>query len=130
MKKVLSVLFIFLAVFATAQEKNYAPTLIAPANNAIDQNVNALLDWNPVSGGVKYQVNIDTSSVFSNPQSAIVQFSAWETSYLLFSTPYYWRVRSIDANSDTSAWSTVAKFTTVSSPILDSHINSFKYGSR
>ena len=128
MKKVLSVLFIFLAVFATAQEKNYAPTLVAPAANAIDQKVNALLDWNPVSGGIQYQVNIDSSAVFSNPQTAVVQFSAWQASYLLFSTPYYWRVRSIDVNSDTSAWSAVRSFTTASSPVLLTPANNFKYG--
>lgn len=128
MKKVLSVLFIFLAVFATAQEKIYAPTLVAPAANAIDQKVNALLDWNPVSGGIKYQVNLDTSAVFSNPQVAVVQFSAWQASYLLFTTPYYWRVRAIDVNSDTSAWSAVRSFTTASSPVLLTPANHFKSG--
>jgi len=116
MKKILSALFILAAVTVTAQEKIYAPTLTAPANAATNQAVNVLLDWNPVSGGMSYQINLDTSASFTNPQVVNVQYSAWQTANLLFSATYYWRVRAIDAADDTSNWSTVRNFNTAICP--------------
>lgn len=118
MKKILSALLILMAVSVTAQEKIYAPTLTAPADAAVNQVVNVLLDWNPVAAAVKYEVNLDTSANFSNPQDVIVVYSAWQAADLLFGTPYYWRVRSIDANNVISSWSFVRTFTTASAPIL------------
>lgn len=116
MKKILSALFIFAALAVSAQDKIYAPTLTAPANAAINQAVNVLLDWNPVSGGVSYEVNLDTSATFSNPQVVTVQYSAWQTSELLFGVTYYWRVRAKDASSVNSAWSQVRSFNSIASP--------------
>ncbi|KAF5041793.1 hypothetical protein DSECCO2_519340 [anaerobic digester metagenome] len=118
MKKILSALFILVAVSVTAQDKIYAPTLSAPANAAVNQNVNVLLDWNPVAAAVKYEINLDTSASFTNPQDVIVTYSAWQTSVLLFGTTYYWRVRAIDANDVISSWSFVRSFTTSAAPTL------------
>lgn len=118
MKKILSALLILLAVSVSAQEKIYAPTLTAPGNAAVNQNVNVLLDWNPVAAAVKYEVNLDTSASFTNPQDVIVNYSAWQSANLLFGTIYYWRVRAIDANDVVSSWSAVRSFTSVSAPSL------------
>jgi hypothetical protein len=118
MKKWLSVFFILATISLSAQEKIYAPALTAPADGAVNQVVNVLLDWNPVAGAVSYQVNLDTSSVFSNPQIAVATYSAWQASLLLFNTEYSWRVRAIAAPGDTSAWSAVRTFTVVSKPTL------------
>lgn len=118
MKKWLSVFFILATISLSAQEKIYAPALTAPADGAVNQVVNVLLDWNPVAGAVSYQVNLDTSSVFSNPQTAVATYSAWQASLLLFNTEYSWRVRAIAAPGDTSAWSAVRTFTVVSKPTL------------
>jgi len=127
MKKILSALFIFAALAVSAQDKIYAPTLTAPANSAVNQAVNVLLDWNPVSGGVAYEINLDTSATFSNPQVVTVQFSAWQTSELLFGTTYYWRVRAIDASSAVSAWSLVRSFNSIASPTGTSPAQSSNY---
>ncbi|HBG71162.1 MAG: hypothetical protein A2W93_12530 [Bacteroidetes bacterium GWF2_43_63] len=116
MKKILSALLILIAVSVSAQEKIYAPTLSTPANNAVNQVVNVLLDWNPVAAAVKYEVNLDTSATFSNPQDTVVIYSAWQSSVLLFGTTYYWRVRAIDANDVISNWSIVRSFNTVAAP--------------
>ncbi len=118
MKKWLSVFFILATISLSAQEKIYAPSLTAPAAGAINQRVNVALDWNPVSGGVKYEFQLDTSSIFSNPQQHVVAYSAWQSSELLFNTVYYWHVRAIDAASDTSSWSVSRSFTTVAYPTL------------
>lgn len=116
MKKVLSALFILLTVYVSAQEKIYAPTLTAPVNAAINQNVNVLLDWAPVASAVKYEVNLDTSASFTNPQVVVVTYSAWQSANLLFGSVYYWRVRAIDASNLASGWSLVRNFTTVAAP--------------
>jgi len=127
MKKILSALFIFAALAVSAQDKIYAPTLTAPANGALNQAVNVLLDWNPVSGGVAYEINLDTSATFSNPLVVTVQYSAWQTSELLFGTTYYWRVRAIDASSAVSAWSQVRSLITIASPTGTSPSQSSTY---
>lgn len=116
MKKFLSALFILMAVSVSAQEKIYAPTLTAPADAAVNQKIDALLDWNPVAAAVKYEVNLDTSASFTNPQDVVVNYSAWQSSLLLFGTTYYWRVRAIDANDVISSWSVVRSFTTSAAP--------------
>lgn len=124
MKKWLSVFFILTTISLSAQEKIYAPSLTAPANGAINQIVNVLLDWNPVASAVKYQVHLDTAPSFSNPQSSVAVYSAWQSSLLFFNTEYSWRVRAIDAASDTSAWSSVRTFTVVSKPTLSTPYDS------
>ena len=88
MKKILSAFFILLAVSVSAQDRIYAPTLAAPANSAVNLPIDVLLDWNPVSTATQYEVNLDTSASFSNPQNAIVAYSAWQSSYLLFGQVY------------------------------------------
>lgn len=126
MKKWLSVFFILATISLSAQEKIYAPTLTAPANGASNQIVNVLLDWNPVASAVKYQVHLDTSATFTNPQTVVVTYSAWQSALLLFGEVYSWRVRAIDAASDTSAWSAVRTFTVVTKPTLDKPSDSAK----
>lgn len=120
MKKLLSAIFLFSSVLTMAQEKVYAPSLVAPSNGAVNQYVVGLSDWNPVAGAATYQVQIDTSSSFTNPVSAFSSYSAWTYTPLLFGTTYYWRVRAIGISAgDTSAWSTVWSFTVVDKPTLN-----------
>ncbi len=119
MKRIFTLFFVLFAVSVFAQEKIYAPTLTSPANAAVNQIVNVTLDWGPVAGAVKYQVHLDTSASFTNPQVVIAPYSAWQSALLLFGETYNWRVRAIDAADDTSAWSATWTFTVVSKPTLD-----------
>lgn len=124
MKKVLSVVFALLTVAVLAQDKVYAPTLISPADSAVNQNVNVLLDWNPVSGASYYEIMLDTSSSFSNPVLYTATYSAYVTSELLFGQYYFWKVRAIDAIGDSSNWSLPRAFETVYKPTLSTPADS------
>ena len=86
--------------------------MTSPANGAIDQMPNTLLDWSAVSGATSYEVQIDTNLLFTTPISYISTVTAKNAVELFFGTTYYWRVRAISA-TETSAWSTVRNFITI-----------------
>jgi hypothetical protein len=124
MKKVLSVVFVLFTISVFAQEKIYTPTTVAPVDSAISQNVNVMLDWNPVSGVAYYEIQIDTSNTFSNPVLYTATYSAYNTSVLLFGQYYHWRVRAIDAVGDSSNWSVSKAFETKYRPTLSTPADS------
>ncbi len=101
-------------------------SLLTPANGAINQDVNVLLDWGTVSGITNYDVEIDTNANFNSGlhqyQSVISTYSYFNTSNLLFATKYYWRARARHA-SDTTTWSTVWNFTTSDNIVMVSPSN-------
>jgi hypothetical protein len=82
----------------TAQERIYTPELNIPANGAVDQMPDVVLDWNAVTGGntgiIKYDIQLDTDPGFTNPANFQTEFlTAYKTSMLLFGQTYYWHVR-------------------------------------
>lgn len=90
-----------LSIFA--QERIYTPELSLPANGAIDQMPDVVLDWNAVTGGgsgiIRYDIQLDTDPAFSNPVSFETEFlSAVQTSELIFGETYFWRVRAKDGD--------------------------------
>jgi len=97
----------------------YAPSLVAPSNNAIDQMPNALLNWTPVAGGfgLHYKVQIDMDSLFSNPQTLNSNYTAVNAIELNFGKQYYWRVKAID-NADSSDWSSIRAFNVINNVVL------------
>jgi Secretion system C-terminal sorting domain len=100
-------------------------TLVAPANNTINQAANELLDWNPVGGVSGYIVQTDTSSSFNSGQLLTISTgntSQVNTSNLLFGTRYYWRVKAFH-NVDTTEWSSSWSFTTIDTVFLVSPVN-------
>lgn len=124
MKKVLTVVFALLTVTLFAQEKIYTPTLVSPTDSATSQNVNVMLDWNPVSGVDYYEIQLDTNSAFGNPVLFTATYSAMNNSLLLFGTYYFWRVRAIDLTGDSSAWSAPRAFETIHRPTLSTPTDS------
>ncbi|MFA5781911.1 MAG: T9SS type A sorting domain-containing protein [Bacteroidales bacterium] len=91
----------------------YAPTLVLPADGAINQMPNALLDWSAVSGAFSYKIQVDTSASFTNPYVYTATLTATNASELLFGIRHYWRVKAIGAG-DSSVWSSVRSFTVLS----------------
>jgi hypothetical protein len=88
---------------------------LAPANGAVNQEVNVILDWTAFSGITGYLYEYDTSPTFNSPNlfnGTIGATSQVTTSNLQFNTTYYWRVRAFNA-SDTSAYGPVWSFTTI-----------------
>ncbi len=98
----------------SASPNIYTPELIAPANNATGVFPDTELDWNAVTGqlGLYYEVNLDTTSDFTNPVVFTTDLTNYKMSMLLFDQPYYWRVRAID-NSGSSDWSETRAFTVI-----------------
>jgi hypothetical protein len=94
------------------------PNQVAPSNAAINQNVNAILDWDPVTGATGYNYQYDTSPAFNSANffNGNVSGSSQVTlANLQFGTTYYWKVRAIKSTApiDSSLWSSTFSFTTI-----------------
>lgn len=106
----------------TAQERIYTPELSLPANGAVNQMPDVVLDWNAVTGGntgiIIYDIQLDTDPAFPHPTNFQTELlSAYKTSLLLFSQTYFWRVRAVDGN-DVSGWSETWSFSVISRVVL------------
>lgn len=89
-------------------------TIVSPANGAIQQPVDALLDWLAISGIDYYEYQADTSSSFNSAlfQTGSVAASQVNLSALNFNETYYWRLRGMHA-ADTTQWTSVLSFSTL-----------------
>lgn len=99
-----------------------ASTLISPANLAVGVNVPADLSWLASLGsGVTYDIDIATDAGFVTivDQATSLAATIYNSTGLLASTTYYWRVRAV-TGCGTSAWSTAWSFTTGSCSIYAS----------
>lgn len=88
-----------------------------PANLALNMPVAGItLDWAPFTGITYYQVQVDTTPLFSSDQlmEALNPYAnsldgnfdtRYDTPALLEDQVYFWRVRALH-NTDTSAWTT------------------------
>jgi hypothetical protein len=96
-----------------------APALTAPANNLLTTDQTLLFDWNDVAVGtftIVYDIQIDKQNTFANPRTvdqANLPDSQFDyTGTALPDGKYYWRVRAVIDELDTSsAWSAVRNFT-------------------
>ncbi|MBI3159526.1 MAG: hypothetical protein HYZ26_08020, partial [Chloroflexi bacterium] len=95
-----------------------APTLTAPANNALTNNNAPTLAWNAVAFGNTYQVQIDNLSTFASPE----QDWTGDVGVLSYGTgtlpdgKYYWRVRARNVNGEAGAWAAARYFTIDTTP--------------
>jgi hypothetical protein len=113
MKKALStIILVFVAYIGFAINTMFAPTLVAPVNNAVNQMPNAFMNWSAVPGAFYYKIQISTDSLFGVSKSYSTNLTAINTSNLLFNTKYFWRVKAIGVN-DSSDWTTVYAFYTI-----------------
>ncbi len=101
--------------FRTETQQLSAPSLIAPANNATEQNLTLTLDWNNVTNAATYGVQVSTDENFN---TLVIDGSSLPTSdysipsgILSENTKYYWRTNASNTQS-TSDWSVVWNFTT------------------
>jgi hypothetical protein len=106
------------------------PTLSSPANAATVSNVTPTLSWNPSAGASTYSLQVSANTTFS--PTVVNQNALTGSSYsipagvLSQGVTYNWRVAAKDANSNTSAWSSVFTFKTpvaVQAPTLASPAN-------
>ena len=84
----------------------FAPSLHTPTDNAPITNTQPVLDWNPVTGAAKYEVQFGST----NPPTTTVA-TVFPTSVTQFIPPnpltsgftYYWRVRAFDGANPTAS---------------------------
>lgn len=125
MKRIFTATFLIILIgllHVSAQERIYTPELSLPANGAVDQMPDVVLDWNGVTGGntgiIKYDIQLDTEPSFTDPVNFETEFlTAVKASTLLFGETYYWRVRARDGN-DVSGWSETRSFRVIRRVIL------------
>ena len=90
------------------------PALVAPANGAVITDHTPYLDWSKVtaSSTVHYQLQVDNNADFSSPavSKTWVSYSYYTVTTSLSHGTYYWRVRSVDASGNKSAWTTARSF--------------------
>jgi len=83
-----------------------APTLSSPSNGAILNNKFIRLQWNNIENAAEYEVIVDNSNDFSNPEFNLKNINGTEcTTTELNSGTYYWKVRVVGG-----PWSTVWHF--------------------
>lgn len=115
MKKVLSTIILIFSVYiGFAVNTMFAPTLVGPVNNAVNQMPNAFLNWSAVPGAFSYKIQVSTDSLFVTSKKYHTNLTAINASTLLFNTKYFWRVKGIGVN-DSSDWSTISIFYTLNS---------------
>ncbi len=96
---------------------NFAPTLLTPADNAIMLSY-PFFSWEPIPGAERYQIQIDESNSFEPPLIGdeklfnVNSYTQPEYRNGLVARDYYWRVRGLDAQDNTTAWSEVRAFRT------------------
>jgi transposase-like protein len=98
--------------FTTNSLAPAVPTLISPAQNAINVPVSTSLTWHASAGATSYQVQLTADSTFAT--LLINDSTVTDTSRvvgLVNSTRYYWRV-SAQNSSDISAYSSIRTFFT------------------
>jgi hypothetical protein len=118
-----------------------APTLTAPADQAIGQSTTPTLSWDPVSGAVGgYNIIVDTSAADlpRNPAGSAgsagptaVQSGHLNTNTDMASgalqngTTYYWEVQGLGSGGARGGWSAIESFTagTLSAPTVISPAN-------
>ncbi len=122
--------------FSTIGNMPDTPELYYPVYGAINQMPNSLLLWEQISGSAKYIVQIDTDSLFPNPDiDSSITVNQKNASNLKFGVKYFWRVKAKNATLS-SDWSEVFSFivlnnpnqispadNAVSQPIIDMKVN-------
>ncbi len=99
--------------FTTIGPPPNTPTLLSPANNAIDISISPMLVWNTSAGATNYTLQVSINSSFSSlihNQTGLAN-TTMQLTGLSNLTTYYWRVSAANNNS-TSNWSTTWSFTT------------------
>jgi len=89
-----------------------SPVQLRPFNsNFLGTPARTEFKWEPLKGGVRYQLWLDTNTNFNSPifLDTITDSLSLVVSQLLFKPLYYWKIRAL-TDDDTSQWSEVWTF--------------------
>nr|HPO62910.1 choice-of-anchor Q domain-containing protein [Candidatus Kapabacteria bacterium] len=89
------------------------PKLLTPKDSSENITIDSLFTWTAVYSASSYQLQLTSQT----PENIIIDTILTQTLFrareLAFSTTYFWKVRAI-SDSDTSNWSSIWSFTTLS----------------
>jgi hypothetical protein len=97
----------------------YAPELESPQPGATGVPLKPIFQWSAVAGANGYELVVSTHSAVDNPTilktgTFLLPNTAWEANVELdYDTTYYWKVRTVSADTY-SPWRAVSAFTTKS----------------
>ncbi|MCL9981150.1 MAG: T9SS type A sorting domain-containing protein [Bacteroidia bacterium] len=89
-----------------------APTLISPANNALNQTLNVSFSWGKFTPSTQYRIEISKDPSFNS--GVVIKNTTTNTAsftHLVGNTTYYWHVKTYNGTAE-SEWSQAWKFTT------------------
>ncbi len=89
------------------------PTLTKPANLGVNVALDTIAQWEPLTGIVRYSVQLATDANFTDPFNYETSNNNYRFQGLAYGQDYYWRVNTRHAAA-VSDWSEVFKFTTTS----------------
>jgi|GEM_PF-2939345 len=104
------------------------PTLLTPADNAVNVAIPVTLTWTHTGGATNYWMQISTEEDFRTTIDTFgIQNTSWRVSNLIPSTKYYWRGYALDDIGGFSYVSSTSSFTTVAglppAPVLSEPLN-------
>lgn len=92
--------------------------LIAPKNDQMQVGINGMFEWEIIPGAINYQIQLSKSNLFDNKIiDKKVNVNNLNFSDLELNHTYFWRVRFF-REYDSSGWSNVWSFNTVTNSIL------------
>ncbi|MGH2569441.1 MAG: T9SS type A sorting domain-containing protein, partial [Bacteroidota bacterium] len=104
------------SVVTTGQSSQalFAPVLVSPPNESLNQPTTLTLNWNPVQGAASYRLRLSTRLDFTTVEldDSTITGTARQVGPLQTKTTYYWRVKSQSA-LETSPFSEIRSFTTL-----------------
>jgi hypothetical protein len=109
------------------------PTLVSPANNAVNQPVSLTLTWNAVAFADSYRVQVSRDSLYSDLRmdrsiaGLAMTLQSVQAGPLGNDSVFFWRARARDAGGAVGSWSSSWKFRTVANrpgiPVLQGPLN-------
>jgi hypothetical protein len=90
------------------------PDMVSPADNSLVDSLTPALNWDGVQDAVSYDIQIAPDDNFN---TAIISVDAVTSIYIVpqplaTNKTWYWHVRAVNAEGDTSLWSTARTFRT------------------
>ena len=94
---------------------HFIPQLLSPADNSIHLSY-PFFAWTPIPGVERYQIEIDESEGFATPIGRVYTYNATSFAFADWGVDvyidqfYFWRVRGVDTEGNTTPWSSVRSF--------------------
>ena len=109
--------------FTTEISTLAAPVLISPANGSDNQPIALTLDWQNVTNATSYNYQYSTDNTFAAGVTGdTISETQIDISGLEHNTEYFWRVRAVNASTQ-SDWSEVWSFITKNTDNINDYSN-------